>query len=112
VVQALKTWRAQQAADRLAWGRDWIDNGLVFTREDGSALHPEAFVIGGGGLYREALPLADRIYLTELPAEYSGDVFFPPLPPDEWRFGRREIHAAEGDQPAWSFVICERQSAD
>jgi integrase len=36
VVQALKTWRAQQAADRLAWGRDWIDNGLVFTREDGT----------------------------------------------------------------------------
>jgi integrase len=36
VVQALKTWRAPQAADRLAWGRDWIDNGLVFTREDGT----------------------------------------------------------------------------
>ena len=38
VVQALKAWRAQQAADRLAWGRDWADNGLVFTREDGTAV--------------------------------------------------------------------------
>ncbi len=38
VVQALKAWRAQQAADRLAWGRDWTDNGLVFTREDGTAV--------------------------------------------------------------------------
>jgi integrase len=34
VVQALKTWKAQQAADRLAWGGDWTDAGLVFTRED------------------------------------------------------------------------------
>jgi integrase len=37
-VQALKTWRAQQAANRLAWGRDWPDTDLVFTREDGVAV--------------------------------------------------------------------------
>ena len=36
VVQALKAWRARQAADQLAWGRDWTDTGRVFTREDGS----------------------------------------------------------------------------
>ena len=36
VIQALRAWKAQQASDRLAWGRDWTDNGLVFTREDGS----------------------------------------------------------------------------
>jgi integrase len=36
VVQALRAWHARQAADRLAWGRDWTDNGLVFTREDGT----------------------------------------------------------------------------
>lgn len=36
VVQALRAWRARQAADRLAWGRDWPDTDLVFTREDGS----------------------------------------------------------------------------
>jgi integrase len=35
VVHPLKAWRAQQAADKLAWGRDWTDSGLVFTREDG-----------------------------------------------------------------------------
>src|SRR5581483_2294842 len=29
-------WRARQAAGRLAWGPDWPDNGLVFTREDGT----------------------------------------------------------------------------
>jgi integrase len=36
VVQALKAWRARQAADRLEWGQDWPDTDLVFTREDGS----------------------------------------------------------------------------
>lgn len=36
VVEALKAWRAQQAADQLAWGRDWVGNGQVFTREDGT----------------------------------------------------------------------------
>lgn len=36
VMQALKAWRAQQAADQLAWGRDWADTGRVFTREDGT----------------------------------------------------------------------------
>ncbi len=38
VMQALRPWRAQQAADRLAWGPDWADTGLVFTREDGTAV--------------------------------------------------------------------------
>ena len=97
--------------------RAYVAPGAIAVDSLGAALRlaaddSEVFVIGGVELYREALPLADRIYLTELPAEYPGDVFFPPLPPDEWRFGRREPHAAEGDQPAWSFVICERQSAD
>ena len=36
VVAALRGWRKRQAADQLAWGRDWPDTGLVFTREDGA----------------------------------------------------------------------------
>jgi integrase len=36
VLDALHAWRKKQAADQLAWGKDWTDNGLVFTREDGS----------------------------------------------------------------------------
>jgi len=33
----------QQLAERLAWGEGWTDTGLVFTREDGTAVHPEWF---------------------------------------------------------------------
>jgi integrase len=39
-VAALRKWRAQQSRERLAWGEAWVDSGLVFTREDGSPLHP------------------------------------------------------------------------
>jgi integrase len=39
-VAALRTHRARQLAERLAWGAAWHDNGLVFTREDGTPLRP------------------------------------------------------------------------
>ncbi len=42
-------------------------------------------VIGGGDIYRQALPLAGRIYLTEVGATFpEADTFFPPLRPEEW----------------------------
>lgn len=40
-VATLRAWKAEQTAERLAWGAAWVDTGLVFTREDGSGLHPE-----------------------------------------------------------------------
>jgi integrase len=41
-VAALRTWRARQAEERLAWGPAWTDSGFVFTREDGAPLHPQS----------------------------------------------------------------------
>jgi dihydrofolate reductase len=43
------------------------------------------FVIGGGQVYEEALPLAGRVYSTEVDAAPDGDVYFPPLPAARWR---------------------------
>jgi dihydrofolate reductase len=45
----------------------------------------EIFVIGGAELYRQALPFAGRLYLTEIAAEFSGDVLFPEIDPREWQ---------------------------
>jgi len=46
---------------------------------------PEVMIIGGGEIYRQALPLADRIYLTRIDADADGcDTFFPRLKADEW----------------------------
>ena len=40
-VAILKRWKARQGEERLAWGPDYQDSGLVFTREDGQVLHPD-----------------------------------------------------------------------
>jgi dihydrofolate reductase len=45
----------------------------------------ETFVIGGAELYRQALPLAQRLYLTEVAQRYDGDVFFPEVPTADWQ---------------------------
>ena len=84
-----------------------LDEALALARSD-----PEAFVIGGGELYAQALPLAQRIYLTELEDEYPGDAFFPPVAHGEWRAVQREQHPARGTEPAWEFVVYERARAE
>ncbi|MBK8324947.1 MAG: type 3 dihydrofolate reductase [Betaproteobacteria bacterium] len=45
----------------------------------------EVFVIGGGQLYAEALPGADRIYVTEIGEAIEGDTRFPDLEPRDWK---------------------------
>ncbi len=50
----------------------------------------EVFVIGGGELYRETLPLTRRIYRTTVHGEFTGDTRFPELPPGEFQVVRTE----------------------
>ena len=56
---------------------------------------PEAVVIGGADIYRQALPLADSLRLTEIAAPYEGDAFFPEFSRRQWRETMREPHTAE-----------------
>lgn len=66
---------------------------------------PLACVIGGAALYREALPLASRIYLTEVHADAPGDVRFPHFDRARWCEVAREYHPADARNPyAHSFV--------
>jgi len=53
------------------------------------------FVIGGAELYRESLPLAHCLELTEIHAEFAGDAAFPEYSRAEWRETAREIHLGE-----------------
>lgn len=64
----------------------------------------ECFVIGGEGLYREALPISDRIYRTRVEAEPEGDVFFPEIDESRWRCLEREPHPADA-RHAHAFTI-------
>lgn len=45
----------------------------------------EVFVAGGAGIYRAALPLADRLYLTEIDRDFEGDTCFPSFDRSAWR---------------------------
>ena len=67
-------------------------------------------IIGGGEIYRETLPLADVVYLTEVHTAAVGDAFFPALPASEWREESRERHAADARHEfAFSFVTLWRR---
>jgi dihydrofolate reductase len=69
----------------------------------------EIMVIGGGKLYEAALPLADRLYLTQVDLEPEGDTYFPVVDMFEWREIAREDHQPETeDGPAFSIVTLER----
>ena len=57
----------------------------------------EVFVIGGGELFSEALPRAQRIYLTHVDLAPPADTFFPPLDPAHWREVRCETLARRTD---------------
>jgi len=69
----------------------------------------EAIAIGGAQIYALALPLAERIYLTQVHARINGDTYFPQLDMDEWQQVGREDFSAEDDNPYdYSFVVLDR----
>lgn len=69
----------------------------------------ELMVIGGDEIYRQSLPRADRLYLTQVHAEVEGDAFFPEINWDEWEEIAREDFSAEGPNPYdYSFVVLAR----
>lgn len=70
----------------------------------------DVYVIGGAQVYREAMPLATRLCLTEIddtPAE--ADAYFPPYR-EEWTLTEREAHEAEEGQPAYAFCTYGRRA--
>ena len=73
-----------------------------------SAGDTEAFVIGGERIFEAALPAADRILLTEIDAEFSGDTFFPPLSKKDWLETSRERGRDEASGLRYSYVTLER----
>lgn len=50
----------------------------------------EVFIIGGGSIYRQFLPLADKLYLTIVEKDFLADTYFPEIPFDEWELIEKE----------------------
>ena len=70
----------------------------------------ELVVIGGAMIYAAALPLAQRLYVTEVHADVEGDTWFPPVDRDDWQeIQRQELPASEDNPYAYAFVCFERR---
>lgn len=68
----------------------------------------ELFIIGGAAIYQLGMPLANRLYLTEIEAELEGDTFFPSFNQAEWKEVSRKHHLPdERHAYAFDFVIYE-----
>ena len=66
----------------------------------------EAFVIGGGMVYRQMMPIADKLYITHIHHSWEdADTFFPEIKEDEWKLIRSEEHKADEKNP-YDFTFC------
>lgn len=97
--------------------RDWNPGGVLLARGFEAALEAarqvggegEVFVIGGGELFRQALPIAGRMYITRIEADIEGDARFPDFDEAEWRLVREEIRESDPQNPyACRFEVWER----
>lgn len=66
----------------------------------------QIFVVGGGEIYRQALPHAGRIYLSVIDRDVEGDVLFPEIPADEFTELRQEVLS---NDPSCVLIIYERR---
>lgn len=90
--------------------RTWCHEGVEVVHSLDEALEvaaageggEEVFVAGGGQIYRQAMPHADRLLITEVDLEPEGSVTFPPIDPEQWREASRV--PGEGGDIAFTFV--------
>jgi dihydrofolate reductase len=93
---------------------DYAKNGCLVADSISAALAlcagvDEVFFIGGAELYAQVIPLADRLYLTEVNIEAQGDAWFPDYDRSAFREVSRESHTGmKGDALGFDFVVYER----
>ena len=90
--------------DRVEWVKS-VDEAIAAC---GNA--EEIMVIGGGRVYEQFLPKAQKLYLTHIDAEVEGDTHFPDYDPDEWEAVFSELHDADAQNShSYCFEILERR---
>ncbi len=122
VIMGRKTWESlpralpQRQNIVVTRQRDYAAAGAEVAGSFTAALAvvhlPEpVFCIGGGELYRIALPFATTLHLTEIARDFEGDARFPPFERGDWRETAREEHpASDPDGFAYAYVTYERTS--
>jgi len=82
-----------------------IEEALKKVRED-----EEVMIAGGASVYKQFLPLANRLYLTFIHHDFEGDVYFPKFDINEWKEIKRiDNQSDEKNLYSYSFVILERK---
>jgi len=78
---------------------------MVNSVEEAQALlaeNEEAFVIGGGEIYKLLLPVADKLYLTKVYKKFEADTFFPEVNESDWDVESKDFHE-KGDKNDFEF---------
>ncbi len=84
-----------------------LDDAIAAAKQ---ADYKEAFIIGGGEIFKQGLPVTDRIYLTRVDAELEGDAFFPELDPQIWHMtSERSFPADARHAYAYHFQVWEKK---
>lgn len=68
---------------------------------------PTVFIMGGGTVYEQALPLVQTAYVTEIDADKKGDTFFPALPQEQW--DRHVLRSVAATEKLPGYVFCRYQ---
>jgi len=69
----------------------------------------EIMIIGGGDIYRQCLPMAERIYMTRVHAEIEGDTFFPLLDDADWHQSSADVcEVGEKDDYPFTLITYDR----
>jgi len=95
---------------------DWARSGCQTARSLEAALAAvhepqDAFVIGGADIYALALPVACRLYMTEIERDFDGDAFFPEFDRSGWREVSRESRVVGGAGGfGYDFVVYDRRA--
>ncbi|MBN2681963.1 MAG: dihydrofolate reductase [Bacteroidales bacterium] len=71
----------------------------------------ENFIIGGGSVYSQFLPIANRLYLTKIHASFNADTFFPEIDFSQWNVLEKEdVEKTENDDYSYTYYILERKN--
>lgn len=84
-----------------------LDEALILAEADSPE---EIFVIGGAEIFKEALPIAHRLYLTRVHAHIEGDAVMPEIDFEEWKKISEEHHEKDtAHQCGFTFEVYEKQ---
>jgi dihydrofolate reductase len=70
----------------------------------------ESFIIGGGSIYRQFMPLAGRLYITHVHSNAPADVYFPAIDAETWEIEEKEEFPAKENSPAYTYSVYRRKS--